>query len=155
MHAPSTPQLEFAYRITALIGTPVTGGPGASGERLHIPITGGTVEGPRLTARILPGGSDWPVIRRDGASRIDARYTIETADGTPILVHSQGLRVSPPEVLARLRAGEAVPPAEYYFRTTASFDAPDGPHAWLREALFLGSAAPGAGQVVIDLYRVG
>jgi hypothetical protein len=59
-------------------------------------------------------------------------------------------------VLARLRAGEAVAPAEYYFRSAPRFDAPDGPHAWLRDRIFVASLAPdpAAGRIVIDVYAV-
>lgn len=37
------------------------------GERRVIGILGGTVRGPKLTGRILPGGVDWQIIRSDGA----------------------------------------------------------------------------------------
>jgi hypothetical protein len=48
-----------------------------------------------------------------------------------------------------------VPASGYYFRTVAELDAPGGPHQWLRESLFLGSAAPSDGLVTIDIWRVG
>lgn len=124
------------------------------GERLHIPITGGRVYGDRLTGRILPGGSDWPLIGPDGHSRIEARYTIEVDDGTLIYVVNRGLRVSSGEVREKLRAGDAVAPDAYYLRGAPAFDAPDGPHAWLRESLFIGSIAPDANRVLIRVFRV-
>ena len=40
------------------------------GERRVVGITGGTVEGPKLKGRILPGGADWQIIRKDGAADI-------------------------------------------------------------------------------------
>ena len=79
------------------------------GERRIINILGGTVEGPKLKGRILPGGADWQIIRSDGAADIQARYTIEADSGAHILVNSVGLRHGPPEVLARLGRGEQVP----------------------------------------------
>jgi hypothetical protein len=102
----------------------------------------------------LPGGSDRPVIGPDGHSRIDARYTIEADDGTLIYVVNKGLRVSSPDVLARLRAGEKVAPSEYYMRGAPVFDAPSGPHRWLCESLFVCSIAPAGNSVIIDVYRV-
>ncbi len=71
-------------------------------------------------------------------------------------MRNTGLRVSAPGVLARLRASEAVGPGEYYFRSAPRFDAPDGPHAWLRDSLFVASLAPDppAGRIVIDVYAV-
>lgn len=154
MSSPSIPSLEPVFSITAKIGQVLTGGTGAHGERLHIPIVGGSVSGERLRGKIVPGGSDWPVIGTDGHSRISAHYTIVADDGTAIYVTNEGLRVSPPKVLARLRAKETVAPAEYYFRTVPKFDVGDGPHQWLREHLFIGSAAPDGDQVKIDVYVV-
>ena len=56
------------------------------GERRVIGILGGTVRGPKLNGRILPGGADWQIVRGDGAADIQARYTIETEAGARILV---------------------------------------------------------------------
>ncbi len=151
---PATPGLEFAFLIRAEIGEALNAGPAPSGERLHIPITGGTVTGPMLNGRIIPGGSDWPLIRQDGASQISARYTIIADDGAPIYVRNNGLRVSSPEILARLRAGEAVDPADYYFRSTPCFEAPVGPHGWLNQTIFIASLGRTEAGVLISVYRV-
>ncbi|WP_372604976.1 DUF3237 domain-containing protein [Actibacterium sp.] len=154
MTSPVRPGLEAVFTIEARIGTARSAGPGPEGERLHIPITGGTVQGPRLTGRILPGGSDWPVIGADGHSRIAAHYTIEATDGTLIYVVNRGLRVSPDAVRAQLRAGEPVDPSAYYMRAAPVFDAPAGPHRWLSETLFVSSLAPRGSSILIDVYRV-
>jgi hypothetical protein len=92
------------------------------GERRVINITGGTFKGDRLHGRVRPGGADWQLVRADGAADLDARYTLETATGALLQVRSQGLRHGPPEILARLAAGEAVDPARYYFRTVLRFE---------------------------------
>ena len=68
------------------------------GERRIIDILGGTVTGPKLKGRVLPGGADWQIIRTDGATDIQARYTIETETGHRILVSSDGLRHGPKAV---------------------------------------------------------
>ncbi|MEQ9046064.1 MAG: DUF3237 family protein [Sneathiellaceae bacterium] len=151
---PAPPRLDFAFHIAAEVGPPLSGGGGLAGERLHIPILGGTVAGPRLQGRVLPGGSDWPLIRPDGAAAIMARYTIQAADGTPIMVRNAGLRIADPADVQRMRAGEPVPPATYYFRSTPCFDVPDGPHAWMRDRIFLASLAPSGREVHIDVYTV-
>lgn len=151
---PTTPGLEFVFAITAQIDAARSAGPAPHGERLHIPITGGTVAGPRLNGHILPGGSDWPLIAPDGTSHITARYTIAAEDGTPILVENRGLRVSSPAVRDRMRAGETVDPSEYYMRGAPVFDAPAGPHRWLAENLFVCSIAPRGRSILIDVYRV-
>lgn len=154
MTSPTTPALTFVFRIDADIAPPRSGGLSPRGERLHIAITGGRVSGPRLSGRILAGGSDWPLIRPDGHSEISARYTILTDDDVPILVRNDGLRVSSPETLRRLRTGEAVDPGAYYFRALPRFEAPDGPHGWLNTRLFVASLQPGRSGVRIDVYQV-
>lgn len=151
---PSVPSLELTFTITAVIGPAVSAGHHTQGERLHIPILSGRVDGPRLRGTIMPGGFDWPLIRPDGTSEISASYTIRADDGTLILVHNKGLRVSSPEVLAQLRQGVTVDPSEYYFYSTPRFDAPTGPHHWLRDTIFIASIAPNPGGIAIAVYAV-
>ena len=151
---PGVPTLDYAFTISAAIGPPVSAGRHAQGERLHIPILSGRVEGPRLQGTILPGGSDWPLIRPDGTSEISASYTIRADDGTLIFVQNQGLRVSSPEVLARLRQGQPVGASEYYFFAAPRFDAPEGPHHWLRNTIFVASLAPRPGGITIAVYAI-
>jgi len=43
------------------------------GERRIIDIQGGTVEGPRLNGKVLPGGADWLLVRADGVGDLDVR----------------------------------------------------------------------------------
>ena len=152
---PTAPSLEYVFTIEADIERPRSSGPGLGGERLHIPIIGGIVRGPRLSGTILAGGSDWPLLRADGSSLISASYSVQADDGTLIFVRNDGMRVSGADVTSRLRAGALVDPGDYYFRTAPRFDAPDGPHAWLRESIFVASLAPRPGAITIDVYRVG
>lgn len=152
--APALPGLQFACTIHAEVAAPITAGPGVNGERKHIAITGVTLRGPLINGTIVPGGSDWLWQRPDGTAEIQAHYTVRLDDGTPVYLRNLGLRHAEPPVLARLLAREPVDPAEYYFRTAPVFDAPDGPHAWLRNRLFVGSARPGPGGVTIAVYLI-
>jgi hypothetical protein len=151
---PIAPGLRHVFTLHARIGTIGMGGPGPLGVRQHIPITGGEVSGPALQGRILPGGSDWALVRADGASFIDARYTIEAQDGTLIYVQSQGLRVSSPEVLAQMRAGQPVDPAHVYFRGTPRFEAPEGQHGWLNRHLFVATLTRETDGVRLQVFAV-
>ena len=124
------------------------------GERRVVGITGGTVQGPKLTGRILPGGADWQIIRKDGAADIQARYIIETDSGARIVVNSVGLRHGPPEVLERLARGDKVDPAQYYFRTVMRFETGDAGLDWLNRILALARGQREAHSVRLDVYEV-
>ncbi|MDP2296649.1 MAG: DUF3237 domain-containing protein [Pseudolabrys sp.] len=124
------------------------------GERRIIGISGGSVRGPRLQGRILPGGADWQIIRADGAADIQARYTIETDAGARILVSSDGLRHGPPDVMERLVRGDSVDPAQYYFRTAMRFETADPSLGWLNRILAVARGAREARSVRLDVYEV-
>jgi Protein of unknown function (DUF3237) len=124
------------------------------GGRRVIGILGGTVRGPKLNGRILPGGADWQIIRSDGAADISARYTIETDAGARILVASDGLRHGPPEVLAALARGDSVDPSLYYFRTAMRFETADPAVDWLNRILAVARGQREARRVRLDVYEV-
>ena len=145
----------FAFEVVARVDTPLVIGPSSHGLRRVIPILGGTVTGPRLNGTILPGGADWQFVRPDGVLQLEARYTVQAADGTLISVTNRGLRHGPPDIIARITRGEPVPAGSYYFRTVAEFEAPIGPLDWLNKALFLGLAErrPGSALVRFHLFE--
>jgi hypothetical protein len=124
------------------------------GERRVIGILGGSVSGPKLNGRILPGGADWQIIRTDGAADIKARYIIETDDGGRIMVTSEGLRHGAPEVMERLARGDNVDPAHYYFRTVMRFETSDPKVDWLNRILALARGQREARAVRLDVYEV-
>jgi len=124
------------------------------GERRVIGIAGGAVRGAKLNGRILPGGSDWQIIRADGAADIQARYTIESDTGARILVYSAGLRHGPPEVMAQLAKGDNVDPSLYYFRTVLRFETADPSVDWLNRILGLARGQREARAVRLDVYEV-
>src|SRR5882672_3002246 len=111
------------------------------GRRRIIGITGGTFSGPRLSGRILPGGADWQVVRADGVACLDARYTLETADGALIYVNNRGYRHGPKDVIERLARGEDVDPALYYMRATPWFETSAPAYAWLNRTVCVASGA--------------
>jgi Protein of unknown function (DUF3237) len=124
------------------------------GGRRVIGILGGTVRGPKLNGRILPGGTDWQIIRSDGAADISARYMIETDAGARILVASDGLRHGPPEVLAALARGDSVDASLYYFRTAMRFETADPTVDWLNRILAVARGQREARSVRLDVYAV-
>jgi hypothetical protein len=124
------------------------------GRRRIVGIAGGRFSGERLSGRVLAGGADWQVIRADGVADLDARYTLETADGALIYVRNRGLRHGPAEVLHRIASGENVDPSLYYMRTTPSFETGDARYAWLNRLVCVASGARRAAAVELQVFEV-
>jgi hypothetical protein len=141
-------------RVRADVEAPQVLGLTPFGERRIVPISGGEVDGPQLRGRILPGGADWQLVSGDGTATLEARYTVETDDGALVYVRNLGVRHGPAEVLERVRRGEAVDPAEYYFRSTPRFEAADPRYAWLNSIVAVASGARLANEVLLDVYAV-
>ncbi len=146
--------LEFVFDIHVTIAAALDGGPGRNGHRRVIPITGGHIKGPRLNGRVVPGGADYELTRADGCSAVEAHYTLEADDGTPIYIVNKGIFHAPPTVIARVDAGETVPASDYYFRASPVFDAPEGPHGWLSDRVFVAECEFRQSDVTISVYLV-
>jgi len=136
------PDLEFVYEASGDLEPPISIGKTYDGTRRIIPILGGgRVEGPRIKGRLVGNAADWQLTRPDGVTVADAIYALETDDGVIIQIRNRGLRHGPPEVIARLAAGEEVDPSAYYFRTVPEFIAPEGPYDWMNRSIFICSGA--------------
>ena len=112
--APPAPGLVFAFEARVEVGPPVEIGQVPRGRRRIVPIVSGTFEGPGIKGRVVPGGADWQIIRADGFSELDTRYTLETDKGQIIYVQNAGIGHAPPAVMEKLLKGEAVDPALVY-----------------------------------------
>ena len=154
MENAEAPGLEFVASARILVDVPRVVGATAGSERRVVSITGGTFEGPRLRAVVVPGGADWQIDDGEGVLAIEARYLIETDDGVSISIVNRGLRRAPPSVMARLAAREPVSSDEYYFRATPTFDAPAGAYGWMRESLFIATGRRESDAVCLDIFRV-
>ena len=147
--------LEFAFTVRAALDPPVVIGNGPEGLRRFVPIIGGTFEGPLLNGEVVPGSGDWQVVRPDGVLNADARYTLQTPAGTLIAVTNRGIRHAAPDVMAQLTRGELVPPSSYYFRTSATFEAPLGSECdWVNRTIFVATAEREPNTAVIHFFRV-
>jgi hypothetical protein len=149
------PGLEFVYEAGGDLEAPRQIGETYDGARRIIPIVaGGYVKGPLISGKLMGNSADWQLTRPDGVTVADAIYAIETDDGVLIQIRNKGLRHGPPEVMARLVAGEEVDPAEYYFRTVPEFIAPKGPYDWLNKSIFVCAGARYANAIKLFVWRV-
>lgn len=148
------PVLEFAFEVRVHVDPPLRVGGTSPREALHVvPITGGTVDGPRLRGEVLPGGEDW-YVDRDGVITLDARYVLKADDGALIAITNRGFWRASPEVTARLDAGEPVSETEYYYRTSPVFTTEAPAHRWLTETVLVGLAREDRGDVCIRFFAL-
>jgi hypothetical protein len=85
------PKFEFVYECDATLTPAVEMGKTVEGQRRIIPITGGTVRGPKIRAELLNGGWDWNLSRNDGAGSVEAAYYMKTDDGVLIRIVNKGV----------------------------------------------------------------
>ena len=149
-----SPKLMFAFEVRATVGAPMEIGQVAQGRRRIVPITGGTFEGPSVRGKVMSGGADWQIIRADGFTELDTRYTLETDTGQIIYVQNAGIRHAAPEVMKRLLAGEPVDPALVYFKTVPKFETSSPDLQWLTRAVFVGTGERYPNDVRIRFWRV-
>jgi hypothetical protein len=154
MYDIATPKLSLVTDLVAGVTPPIDVGDTPHGRRRVIPISGGTVSGPRLNGRMLPGGADFQVWRSDGCTEIHARYVLESDAGALIYVENTGLRHGSPEAMDRLARGLPVDPSQIYFRTVARFETSAPDLAWLTRGIFLCSGARFPDNVQIRFFEV-
>ena len=148
------PTLTFAFEVRATVGPPLEVGAVAQGRRRIVAITGGTFEGPNIRGKVMPGGADWQIVRPDGFTELDTRYTLETDKGQIVYVQNAGMRHAAPDVMKRLLAGESVDPALVYFRTVPKFETASPDLQWLTRAVFVGMGERYPNDVRIRFFRL-
>jgi hypothetical protein len=147
-------QLEPLFELDVRVHAPLSLGATQNGEVRLIAFAGGEFRGAELSGQVLPGGSDWQVLRPDGVLEIRAHYLLETDRGERVEVISEGIRDAAPDVQERIGRGEAVSGSDYYFRTFVrlSSAAPRLSHLNRRLALAVGQRE--RDRVHLVVYRV-
>jgi hypothetical protein len=146
---------EFLFRMSLSTGAPQGVGAVRNGELRIVPVSGGTVEGPELRGEVLPGtAADWLRVDGDGTAHMDVRLTVRSEAGHLVFVHYTGIRTGPPEALARLNRGEAVPPEDYYFRTAVRFETGAAELGWMNRVIAVGVGQRPPSGPVYDVYAV-
>ena len=136
-----TPQLEFALQLKVTLGETYRVGETQHGERIVIPITGGTFEGPGIKGTMLAN-------KAQNRTELEAIYSIKTDDGVFIHVRNRG-------IIYDGKDAEGNP--SFYFKAAPQFEAPaDSRYAWLNNALFV--CAPEFSQqfkgIILNVWRV-
>ena len=142
----------FTLRLRVSDLQPVGDAPG--GKRVVGVVAGGTFAGDRLKGEVLTGGSDWIIVRADGAFTLDVRLVLKTDDGALIGMTYKGLRHGSPEVLAKVAKGEPVPPEELYFRTACFFETAAPKYDWINRIIALGVGHRPPEGPVYDMFEL-
>ena len=144
-----TPQLEFAMQLKVTTGEAFSCGETQHGERVVIPITGGTFEGPKLKGTIISGGADYQLVNKaQNRTELEAIYCIKTDDGVSIHVRNKGIIANGKDEQGK---------ASFYFKCAPRFEAPaDSKYAWLNNALFVCSPdwSQGFEGIVLNVWMV-
>ena len=145
---------EFLASMTAELDAPQVVGPTPDGVRMIYYVTSGSIDGPKIKGKLLPGGGDWLRLRSDGAAVLDVRATIETDDGALIYAYYPGYINAPPDLMARIQAGEMVDPSQYYFRTAPRFETAAPRYAELNSLICVGVGRLGVSRVSYSIYAI-
>ena len=145
-----TPQLEFALQLKVTLGDSYDVGETQHGQRIVIPITGGTFEGPAIKGTIINGGADYQLANKAlNRTELEAIYSIKTDDGVYIHVRNRG-------IIANSKDANGNP--SFYFRCAPQFEAPaDSKYGWLNNSLFLCApsfSAGGFNGITLNVWRV-
>ncbi len=153
------PDFDYCFELRVAVDDPFQLG-GHDHDGLHFaPIVGGTLSGPRLDGRILPGGGDWWV-GRGMTVQLDARYNIEarlsgSSDETAAVeVVNRGYWRTDEATYERMLAGDEVDESRLYYRTAFTFRTDHPDLAWLCRSQFIGYARPAPGHVMIRVFRL-
>jgi hypothetical protein len=122
------------------------------GIRANFYLDGGTVEGPRLTGKVLPVGADYLVIRKDGVGLLDVRATFECADGALIYAPYRGTIDAGPDGYDRFLANDL--PTKMPVRSAPRFQTAHADYVWLNrlQCFGVGECDLGANRVSYDVY---
>ncbi|MGW3514003.1 DUF3237 domain-containing protein [Streptomyces hydrogenans] len=148
------PALDFAFEIRAFLAPSVHIGHGAGETTTYVPVTGGTVEGPRLRGTVLPGGGDW-CDRRGDVYQLDARYLLQADDGAVIDITNRGYyHEDDPTSPAQYDGALQVSEGGVYYRTSPVFRTDAPAHLWLARTVFVGLARGDDSEVAIRFYSL-
>jgi len=152
----NVPELKtkYVFSLAIEVGAPVVAGDLGYGTRRVIPVLGGTVKGEGIDGTIHRGGADFQIIRPDGFTELEAKYTFELDDGAVIYIANYGIRFGPKEALDRIARGEIVDPALIYFRSVPKFETAHPDYRWLMQNLFIGVGARHPDRVELAVHQV-
>ncbi|KAH7350976.1 hypothetical protein BKA65DRAFT_549959 [Rhexocercosporidium sp. MPI-PUGE-AT-0058] len=133
---PKSPRLSFLYSANATLGPTINYGDGPRGNRVAIPIIGGTFTGPKLSGTIINLGADWGLTDNFGTFNPDTRYGLKTNDGANIYIQTSG------------------PAKADGIHLRLLFETGHKNYTWLNHIVAVGLLKAGNGYVLIDAWEM-
>ncbi|KAI8630093.1 hypothetical protein F5Y19DRAFT_484013 [Xylariaceae sp. FL1651] len=133
---PNPPGFTYLYSLNCTLGASFSIG-STRGARVAIPITGGTVTGPRISGKVLDLGADWGVTDNNGTFNADTRYNVRTDDGANIFLQTSG----PTQ-------------ADGHIHLRMIFETGSTKYGWLNNIVAVGILTAGNGYVHIDGWQL-
>jgi len=136
--ASQMPKAEFVFEERVTLSPAVVLGKTANGGRQYIPITGGTIAGPKFNGKVVPGGWDYQLQMASGCGTLSADYFIQSDDGVMIHVLNEAMncRVTGPDA------------ARGY--TRLRLEAPEGKYGWMTSGVFVSTIELDGGPPAAD-----
>jgi hypothetical protein len=139
--SPPDPGLQFELLMDLILDTQPANNIGSIGvNRVIVPVSGGTFDGPKLKGTVLPGG-DWIVRRPDGSSVLDVRIILETGDAQKIYMQYRGISYTPKD-------------GAQYWRIVPVFETGADKYLWLNNIVAVGVHRVLAGKVAYRIYQI-
>jgi Protein of unknown function (DUF3237) len=117
-------------------------------------IVSGRFYGERLNGKVLPGGGDWLMKRRDGVIHLDVRAILETNEGHAIYMTYGGRLKGSPAIDERMARGETIPAKDLYFRTLVQFETAAEPLLWMNDIVAVGTGSRRPNGPVYSIYEL-
>ena len=123
-------------------------------------MTGGVVEGRRLSGRTFGAGADWMLVGADGFLRMDVRVQIRTGDGALLCARYRGLTKGNDMLRRAIASMKGTGFADQFIRTSWELESGDPRYAWVNQSVFVGEArfcpfGPAVAGIEHRVHRVG
>jgi hypothetical protein len=145
---------EMIYRVrTTNPSAPTEGSP--YGVVQYWQVSEATLQGARISAKLLATGSDWMEMSSDGFWRPHVRAQFVTGDGHLILMRYTGLVEQSERFKAAAEADEETHWDDQYMRLAIQFATGAERYAFLNTSLFVAAGRLlGTGHIEYDVQRV-
>lgn len=110
-------------------------------NRVVVPVSGGTFEGPKLKGTIVAPSGDWILARPDGSSILDLRVVLQTDDNQKVYMTCRGIAYTEPN-------------GTLHARILPVFETGAPEYLWLNNVVAVGVYRQVPGKVAYRIYMI-